>query len=111
VSTRRQFSLTSPTDYLEWLHEAPQEFTTDTLIYTAEVILFQPPSAAWGIWAQRNMEVAVLAVFDDSVAQSGDPEPLAWFSATEALHQMIALKYEYQEVPQSLAATLIENYG
>lgn len=111
VLTRREVSMKSPTEYLEWLHDIPQEFSADALVYTAEVVVFQPPSAAWGVWAQRNMEVAVLAIFDESVEQTGDPEPLAWFSVSEALHHIIALRYENQEVPPSLAAKMVENYG
>lgn len=111
IPTTREISIDSPTEYLEWLHNAPRESSADALVYTAEVIVFQPPSGAWGIWVQRDMEVAVLAIFDESTAIGGDPEPLAWFSASEALHHLIALKYANQDVPASLADAFVENYG
>lgn len=111
LATRSEISTKSSDDYLQWLYGTDQIINANSLVYTAEAIVFQPPSAGWGIWAQRNMEIAVLAVFDDVVDKSGDPEPIRWFSASEALHDLVALRYPNQTVPSSLSATLLENYG
>jgi hypothetical protein len=111
VSTKKEISTNSLDSYLEWLHRTNQDSRVDSIAYTAEVIVFQPPSATWAIWAQRNLEVTVLAVFDEIVDRSTDAETIRWFSLSEALHHLIALRYSDQAVPTSLSATLLKNYG
>jgi hypothetical protein len=98
-------------EYLTWLVRPIPGQHEQALVYTAEIILFRSPSKSWAIWAQRDMEVAVLAVFDEKVASSVQCRSMKWLPLTEAMHNLIALRYPDQTIPSYVREALVRNYA
>lgn len=98
------------TAYRDWLTRHAPEEPADALIHSARVLGFAAQSGGWGVWAQRDFEVAVLGVRERSLARCIESHPVKQFSVREALHNLIALRYPSEHAPVDVVEKMIDLY-
>lgn len=99
-------------EYLDLFRAEPPGSPADALMHHGDVIAFASPSGAWLAWAEREMEVAVVALRDAAAVEAADRHAagIGWLSVDEALHEVVALAFDAQTVPAELADALRANY-
>jgi hypothetical protein len=83
----------SSDDYYDALSNAPEESSSDALLYNSEVIVWLPDSLKWVIWGERSLGLAVIAICEDwkmSVSSLLDDAGLTALSLDRALLDLVS---------------------
>lgn len=98
------------THYLEAIGFEPSSSPADSLATNCRTCALVARSGAFGVWAERDVEVGVVALFDpkfDHVVPL--PNCVPWRTATEVV-ELAAPAFRNSEVMASFMAAFLKNY-
>jgi len=100
-------------DYLNILNEGPQNYEADSIINNSTIITLFSPSKKWGIWADRDYEINVIAFNDNDLNIDAVLDTKVWLSAeNEAVQEWMSYTFRPDfKVPYSISNKLIMNYA
>lgn len=100
-------------EYGQALAAGPGPSPADALEYSAEVILWVPPSLSWLIWAERETEMMVLAYrfgFEAPSTEILTAKGTHFFSAEDAL-DISSAAWRDRAARMRFSRELLDNYG
>ncbi|HET7464576.1 MAG TPA: hypothetical protein VFJ82_25265 [Longimicrobium sp.] len=97
--------------YEETVAFEPDDNPADSLAIGARVVAIASPSGGLVAWADRELEVALLALYDTAEVPAPRELPAGpgWMDARRAL-QVMAPAFPEQRVPTAVADALLANY-
>ncbi|MFB7142940.1 hypothetical protein ACFCYN_25465 [Gottfriedia sp. NPDC056225] len=100
-------------DYLDILNEGPQNYEADAIINNSFIITLFSPSKKWGIWADRDYEITVIAFNDNDLNIDVVLDTKVWLSAeNEVVQEWMSYTFRPDfKVPHSISNKLIMNYA
>jgi hypothetical protein len=77
-----------------------------------EVLAYLAPSGGFAIWAERGLELGVLALYDTATARAPTvlPPMIPWWTVDKAIEQ-IGVGWTPRPVPDRLTTPLRRHYG
>lgn len=102
-----------PRGYVELLELAPSGSPADAVCHNSRAMVFCSTSHEWGIWADRELGVGILASRGVVLIPTRDAElkRLRWFSLADALQDLMALAFEDQLVSPAIESRMTACYG
>jgi hypothetical protein len=97
-------------DYRDLISYEPPKSPADALMYRADVLMLFSTSGSIVAWAQRELELGVLGLFDVGQSTVALPAQIPWHSALGAAELMSPL-FVTSKVPRRLRSALLRNYG
>jgi len=101
-------------EILQILSESLKEGTADAIVFTGNrFIVFSESTSDWCLWADRDYDIAILAVVDcltgQELARSWDPR--IWCDAERAVDELLITAFLELTVPDDFRREFLANYG
>lgn len=101
----------SADDYADILETAPESSPADALLYYSDVVVWVPYSMKWGVWGERDHEVAILAYHEDETHLSQADFLDSWAtSVDEAIADLLPVQFMKKEIVAEFLETFRQNY-
>lgn len=103
----------SERDYSVALSAEPVGSPADAIMYVSSVIGWMGDSGRWAFWGERSLGIGVLGLKDPVMPATNEAlscQSIHWFSADEAIGNLVALNFAGHAVPPDLATTLRAKY-
>lgn len=97
--------------YIAAVNEDPGGSPADAIVHSSEVVVVYPASVRWAIYADRNMEIGIVASMDEEMSAHivTPKQSLRFFTAPEAVTELLPSAYR-GGVPDEVRTSLVRNY-
>ena len=98
--------------YLSLFSFVPDDSPADALLHNSQALVFLSQSGGMAIWADRDLELGLLALYDGSGVQAPNilPESVQWFDVHRAI-EVISPAFTGGRVPGQVHDELMAHYG
>jgi len=104
-----QFPLTtSPDEVNAVIRAGPGGSTADSVFHVGNVVSWFGDRGAWGVWGDRNLGIAIVAIDAGKVRWPGDS--IDWFTIDQAMRELVPLTFKNRIVPPNINQRLRKAY-
>ncbi|MCE3234202.1 MAG: hypothetical protein K0Q50_382 [Vampirovibrio sp.] len=98
--------------YAQAFQNDPGHSPADALLFNSTTVIWFPNSLNWGIWAERDLEIAILALKKENSALKKDRFLMdgQWMNIQAALVDILPQVFPNNVVPSDISKKLLENY-
>jgi hypothetical protein len=100
----------TPDQYLDILNFSPEDSPADSIFVNSYTVVWVSPSMNWGIWAEREKEICVIAFSEKMYMDSLNPILNNWRPIDNEITDWIGLNYKNFTIPKDVKDKLFLNY-